>query len=90
MQLYSLQQEDTVNWMESIVSSEPEVPHFFITSLENGVHGLCLTGFPGDNISSLHRYGSEALHSLTILPGSYHLPTSPEYAFLSVWISVLS
>lgn len=89
MQLYSLQQEDIVKRLESIVSSEPEVPHFFITSLKNGVHGLCLTGFPGDNTSSLYRYSSKALPSLTLSPGLYHLPTSPEYAFLSVCISVL-
>lgn len=89
MQFYSLQQEDTVKRLESIVSSEPEVPHFFLTSLENGVHGLCLTGFPGDNTSSLYRYGSKALHSLTLSPGLYPLATSPEHAFLSIWISVL-
>lgn len=72
MQLYSLQQEDIVKRLESIGSSEPEIPHFFITSLDNDVHGLCLTGFAGDNTGSLYRYGSEVLPSFTLSRGLYH------------------
>ena len=69
LQLCSLQKEDIVNRLESRVSSGPEVPQHFITTLENGVHGLCLTGPQGANTGFLWRHSSKALHSLTISPG---------------------